>query len=194
MEERFLFESNRNPYHQTNGKSKFAEKHILLAITFLKEYMKADNYEVKEESTYVISLPTGKDVLIASFSTLFKSKNRICNVEVSNPYAFKGVRYWTSFKGKKYWTDKGALESKQVNPELVFDLFAENYDAIYEKYVLAKKASIAGKEVSKEDKIFEDSQFDEWSYHDPGVDYNTSVTREVKENLAFKIFKKIFKQ
>ena len=184
--ENFIFESKHNPFELTNEKSAYAENQIDSAIAYLNDYLKADKFNVDKKYTYEISIPSGRKIKIASFKTVFFRGDEFCTVEVSNPYEFKGSRYWTFFKDRGgFWTDKDLLELNAVNSDIVFNLLAKNYDWIYKKVQIINKQVIDGEMINADESLLYD------------VDYSPAIEDESfsgREDLAFKIFQKVFKK
>ena len=185
-EENFIFESKHNPFELTNEESAYAENQIEFAINYLKDYLKADKFTVDKKYTYEISIPSGRKIKIASYKTKFFRGIENCSVEVSNPFEFKGSRYWTFFKNRGgFWTDKESLELKAVNSDIVFNLLAKNYDWIYKKVKIINNQVLSGELIDSDESLLDD------------VSYSIAIEDESlsgREELAFNIFKKVFRK
>lgn len=185
---KFIFESNRNPYQLTDEISDFAQKQIEIASEFLMEFFKAKNYVVNSKRTYQINAPKGR-IKIASYKTDFLRENgEKCSVEISNPYEFIGSRFWTHFRGKgAYWTDKNILINKNISSDVVFNLLAQNYEWIYRRVELVHINKLKGEEIDTQDSRLMDIDYS------PIVDDSPKIISDKqKEDVAFEVFEKIF--
>ena len=187
-DKKFIFESNKNPYYLTDETSDFAQKQIVVASEFLMQFFEAKKYVVKSKRTYQINAPRGL-VKIASYKTDFLRENgEKCSVEISNPYEFIGSRFWTHFSGKgAFWTDKNILIEKNISPDVVFNLLAQNYEWIYRRVELIHINKLKGKEIDTQDSRLMDIDYSPLTDYSPRV-----ISEKEKEDVAFAVFEKIF--
>jgi len=180
----FVFESKHNPYELSYEVSYFAERYINEDITFLKELFHAKSSIVQEKRTYDIRASNGQ-IKVASFLTQFyRSTESSCVLEISNPYTYIGTRFWTSFMGHgKFWTNKTIIKEQGTNPDIVFNLFAHNYNWLFERVMETFDLIDRGLRVNDSDSALVMSNFS------PSL--RSSLD---EEKISLEVFKKVFKR
>lgn len=198
MEDKFIFESKKNPFEIINEITVLSQENILKAINFLKNYLQVEEVKIVNKRTYEIKMALNK-IKVTSYYIEISSNNKFCNLEVSNPNDFIGARFWTKFKDRgSFWTNEQTLARLNVNPELLYNLLAHNYDWVFKKasdiYFLEKKGQFIEEDLQSlkgiNNSYIEDQYGSLNSYDEEDLIFNAPIT--LKEDVSFKVFEKIF--
>lgn len=193
MDNRYLKESNHNPFELIDGNSEYAESKIVEAIENFKKFFNINEARIEAKRGYEILIKnTDKKIKVASYKVSFTNSDNVnCSVEVSNPYEFTGQRYWTFFKTSGgFWTNILILKNCDISPEYIFNALAKNRDWIYKKYIISREKLKEGLALSKTE--LQLAQFD--NYEEDVDVYSIGINDDKKDELTMKFLSSIFQK